>query len=190
MNTGDPLKTYSRMFRDPRYAVHPSDEYRYQLVVGWVRQNRPRSILDIGIGRGRLVNDLAAGFHGMRVAGCDLANFAGQLPMVEFFEADLCTTVGRNLVRKADCEVISATDVLEHLPEEAQSEVLRCIRESCKTAILTIANHPDPWHDMELHLTQRPEDWWREKIESAGFVVVSRPETEVEHLYPFILSSS
>ncbi len=63
-----------------------------------------------------------------------------------------------------------ACDVLEHIPEQHVHDVLRNIAD-CTAAYAYMQPHHrrDKWgtqgHDLELHLTVRPREWWTQQIE-------------------------
>lgn len=67
-------------------------------------------------------------------------------------------------------DLVTAFDVLEHLPEH---EVLPALREMARVSrwyCFSIATAPSRilWQGQNLHPTVRPLDWWHDRIREAG----------------------
>jgi len=118
---------------------------------------RHTSVLDVGCGHNEFVKAWRAYssvHHGIGVdfacPGADHIGYITELP----FQADLVT----------------AFDVLEHLPEE---EVMPALREMARVSrwyCFSIATSPSRilWQGHNLHPTVRPLDWWHDRIREAG----------------------
>lgn len=128
----------------------------------------PASFLDYGCGRGLLmewINRHTTGF----ACGIDVAGPIGP------------GELGAHTAR-GGYDYVIACDVLEHLAEENLAAELAQFRTSAKRgALLTIANmsdiHQIKGEDVELHLIQRPGEWWAERLGQAwpGARIVHRP---------------
>lgn len=72
--------------------------------------------------------------------------------------------------------VVVCGDVLEHVEPECLNDVLRDIRRvTQQTALLLICTVPARKtlpDGRNAHLIQEPKDWWRPRIEAAGFHVI------------------
>jgi len=136
-----------------------------------------KSILDAGCGSGklmrRLLEDKTAGFD---VTGFDIAKNCLD-PYFDTFKDEILE-VGvlwdSNDFNKA-YDAIICTDVLEHIPPEKVTLVLKNLFVcSCKFCFLGIALVPDTCGPgllgEPLHLTVKPAQWWLEQIKEAGFL--------------------
>jgi SAM-dependent methyltransferase len=73
----------------------------------------------------------------------------------------------------AQFAVITAWEVMEHLPAERLGAVFANIRRHLKPGglvILSISPNPDVVEGVALHQTVQPEKWWLAEFERAGFV--------------------
>ena len=59
-------------------------------------------------------------------------------------------------------------DVMEHIPEEKVPLALERIARHCDETIFSIANSPSNFLGYNLHLTQKPLDWWLGMFQSVG----------------------
>jgi 2-polyprenyl-3-methyl-5-hydroxy-6-metoxy-1,4-benzoquinol methylase len=60
-------------------------------------------------------------------------------------------------------DIVLCVDVLEHIAET--DDALRKIRSLAPAAVLGIATNSDHHLGVELHITQQPSAWWRERLE-------------------------
>ncbi len=58
---------------------------------------------------------------------------------------------------------MTCLDVLEHLDLEGISNVLSMMADAGRQ-VITVHSGPSNWHGVDLHVTQRPVEWWEEKI--------------------------
>lgn len=70
------------------------------------------------------------------------------------------------------------TDVMEHIPPQDVSTVLRNICDATDTAFFQICTVPDDFGEIvlgqPLHLTVQPHEWWREQLQALGEVTFER----------------
>jgi len=122
-------------------------------------------VIDFGCGTGRAATEIA---RTNEVLMLDIANNCLDDHIV------LTDTMrfSRHCIWDKYCEVTDwgfCCDVLEHIPENKVDSVLENIRDHCmKGAYLRIYLHKDngKFHKDTLHLTVRPFEWWKDKIES------------------------
>jgi hypothetical protein len=83
-------------------------------------------------------------------------------------------------------DIVTCTDVLEHIEPECLAEVLADIRRCTKrVALLLVATRPAKKtlaDGRNAHLIQEPYDWWRDKFAAAGFTVLQVQEHKGEFL--------
>ncbi len=114
----------------------------------------PRSILDVGCGRGGLV--VAARAAGIEARGCDLAPCE---PWID--QATLPVLPYGN----ASFDTVGCFDVLEHLVEHQVGAAIDELRRVCREhLVISIAWCSDvreiDGQPIELHLTRQPVAWW------------------------------
>lgn len=124
-----------------------------------IRLLAPRSILDYGCGQSRFLESLG-------LDPCpDLMRYDPAIP-------DYATPPDE----KAD--LLVNIDVLEHIDENDLDEVLSQMRSLCNEAIIIVdtspANHTLP-DGRNAHITLRPHEWWRARIEQHFGTVVPIP---------------
>ena len=81
-------------------------------------------------------------------------------------------------------DVVMCLDVMEHVEPDCVDAVLadirRCAREKAVIAVHTCAAIKFLPDGRNTHLTQRPPEWWRERVEAAGFTVEHEHRAEKE----------
>lgn len=137
--------------------------YNYQYVINELNKiNKFNNILDIGTGRGNLIKFILKQYPDIKISTSDIENFHNiDIP---FYKIDLTNINTLKDIEKHD--IITCTDVLEHLPEESLKEIIEVFSKKCKVAIFTIANHSEIINNVQLHLIQKDLDFWREIIEN------------------------
>lgn len=110
---------------------------------------RPNSIVDYGCGQSRLLDRLDLGYP------VDLYRYDPAIPAYASkpdVKADLLLNV----------------DVLEHIEEADLDDILADMRSMCRDALIIVDTAPAKRSlpdGRNLHVTLKPHDWWRERIE-------------------------
>lgn len=161
---------YGRLFAaDPGYGL--GDHWRP--VWDLLRAAVPPGgqLLDVGCGRGGLLHACSeAGIEavGVDAAPLDASIIACSLPLLPFFDNEF--------------DVVGCFDVLEHLDEVLIPAAIMELHRVCRRRlIVSIATCSDPrtipgHGEVELHLTQRPLDWWLEATAATVIPVPGQPE--------------
>jgi SAM-dependent methyltransferase len=136
-----------------------------------VRRCRPRCVLDIGCAKGFLVE--AFGARGVPAFGLDLSLYAvsAALPPTRRRLAVADGEAGIPL-RSGSCDLVTAVDLLEHLPEPARlfREIRRVLtRDGLAYLKICHPRHPNAHRD-PTHVNVRPLAYWRGELERVGFV--------------------
>ena len=138
-------------------------------VMPLIRSLKLDSVLDIGCGRGQLLMQLQK--EGARnLFGCDISavlinNLRQQQEMKGI---TLKCGPMHKLPVVGSFTLVTAFDVLEHIPEEllddSISELMRVMGPG-GDAVVSVAWHPSgkEW-GMELHVNVKPRDWWMQKL--------------------------
>ena len=129
-------------------------------VSGFVRVRRDtfRSILDVGCGRGDLL-DVVKALGWQRVQGTEVVSY-----LVEARD-DVCYADAWDLPFAGnEFDTVVMVDVLEHLVGKDSERTCRELARVAGTrVVLTVHNSKSKWKDMgELHINRRPYEVWDE----------------------------
>lgn len=175
---------YRNAFADASYCNVPDSEFRWEYCRAFIQIHRQliNTIADVGTGRGNLISILMREFPQLQIMAIDVGKYHNK--PVPHITIDLVTELGQRLVSEMSVDVVTCVDVLEHLEEPAIGPVIAAISQCCRFAVLTIANHSDIMNGTELHLTQKPMNWWRSIIEE-DFVILDETQQYSGRLYAF-----
>lgn len=132
------------------------------VVLFLIKEYEAWSVLDYGCGQGSLKTTLLTRAEpiGVRIDEYDPA-ITGKDGIPSF--ADL----------------VNCTDVLEHVEPECLDEVLRHLRLLARKAVFVVISTCETAKTLSdgrnAHLTVQPGEWWRAKVEAAGFTVLPPP---------------
>lgn len=163
-NQIDFKKIYENAFSIQDYNLHDNEEPRFQFVNNFIKKNIIKSMLDVGSGRGNVLQIVQKCYPEIELISSDLKKFHNL--NVPFYEIDLCNlnSLQYNVFsRKYD--LITCLDVLEHLEKNCIENVLNCFSNSCQNCLLSIANHSDVLNGVELHIIQENMSYWKPLIE-------------------------
>lgn len=156
---------YQRLFADTGYCTDESP-YRNRYVLNKLASGKYPSLIDVGSGRGRLVRDVSNKFPEIDILSTDVNKHHDV--DVPFHRLDLsCHNDVQELAdayNQCRFSLLTCLDVLEHLEESFIEDVIAAFARVCNAAILTIANHSDVKHGVELHTIQRDMSYWRPMI--------------------------
>lgn len=128
----------------------------------FIKEKKPKSILDFGCGKGNLVKILSESYTNITISGYDPANPVYDVPL-------------------SIVDMIISTDVLEHVEPENIDDVVKLLYDnaslqyhliSCAPAKLIL---PD---GRNAHLIQETPEWWRNKFTQTGFRVIKEDYKE------------
>ena len=119
------------------------------------------SVLDAGCGSGYTLRKLYN--EGVDIVGIDFSQIACEnhlqgLPHHCISIMDFCKTFPKY-------DSIICTDVLEHIPHEELYDNLLWMANTSEHVLFGIANHSDIKLGKELHLIQKPIEWWTETLQ-------------------------
>lgn len=153
------------------------------------------SVLDLGCAGGGLVSDFTERGHnaiGLEGSNYSLLSRRAEWPVIpdRLRTCDLrhpfaIWEIDGSLMQ---FDVVSAWDVLEHIPETALSTLLQNVRRHLKPSGVftgTVSTRPSkPAPDgRNYHATVRDREWWRKRFYESGFVETEPPPFETED-YP------
>lgn len=144
-----------------------------------VAQPHGQKVIDFGCGTGRGALKISECCPVLCVDFTDNSRdeAARHLP---FIQADLTKPI------PASAPFGYCTDVMEHIPPEDVSAVIRNVMASAETVFFQISTVPDVMGELinqDLHLTVRPHGWWRALFESLGCEVKWEQERESAALF-------
>jgi hypothetical protein len=159
---------YSRLWQDGYKEAHWKRLARFALKT--TRGTTPLSGVDFGFGNGNTMDYFLS--HGFHVQGVEISHYAVTRQrelgrVVHHASLDDIHILGDNQFTFGFCN-----DVIEHLPEEYVTPSLDEMTRLCSD-YLFISVCPEPSHHLSfegenLHLTVKPEAWWRERFERYG----------------------
>ena len=123
---------------------------QYKLVVPFIEQHRPSSLLDFGCGKGALIAEIAHNYPTIACAGYDPGNpDFNRLPEHQF-------------------DAVISTDAIEHIEPEHLATSLASISDLMdRCGFFRIACHPAKKSlpdGRNCHLIVQEPDWWRQQI--------------------------
>ncbi len=148
------MNIYDEIFAsDPNYNA--VIDYKLDVVLGWVKKNNFRHLLDVGCGRGHYLKLLSE--KGIKVTGLEPSKFiADTLKDYEVVNDDIL-----GLGKKGkEWEALICMDALEHIEPTEIEETIKALASLSPRALLGIANHSDKWRGTELHLIREDPWWW------------------------------
>lgn len=140
------LSQYAELHQAKSYGGGTSRTYK--TLAPWVLLLNPRSILDYGAGQNRMVETLVATRAKIR------HRFDPAIPEISF-------------IPLASYDLVTCTEVLEHLDESEVLSVLKQIHSLTKHALLaadTRAASTILPNGENAHATVKPAEWWLAKI--------------------------
>lgn len=152
------LETYRMAFENADYN---GPSVSYEKAKNFINGHNPNSVLNVGSGRGNLERLLQE--ETFSLSSCDIENFLDEGINTNFFEVDL--TKPESLQTLPQCEVLTCLDVLEHIEEVYIDSILKRFSEVSNKCYFTIANHSDMMNGVQLHLIQKPCDFWTPVLE-------------------------
>lgn len=156
-------KIYKTAFQNKNYNSDHSLSYGKAIeFLSKLQQEHPiDSISDIGSGNGNLIRKLP---KEKNIFSYDLDCFyeASAFGNVVFEKIDLSSPTSLHNIKKVD--LLYCLDVLEHIEEKHIDLILHNFSKKCNFCFLTIANHSDVINGVELHLIQKNETFWNEKV--------------------------
>ncbi len=152
---------YNLIFKNKSY--NDKNSISYKKALEYIHNlNNIYTITNIGSGKGNLERLLLCNKN-FNITSCDLENFLDNdvLPH-NFVKIDLSNPECINNLPTTD--VLFCMDVLEHIEEKYVDNILKNFSKISKYVFLTIANHSDIIENIELHLIQKPLEFWSSLI--------------------------
>lgn len=162
----DYTQVYTKVFNIPSYSndLHIQYDFCIQQLLKLFKPNDTFSVIDIGSGRGQVIQRIKQNFKNAIITSVDLKQFH-QHTVDKFIAADLSKADDRAKLANQRVDVLICTDVLEHLDQVFIEEVIKTLSVISKKLILAIANHSDVQCGVELHTIQQNNQWWRKLLE-------------------------
>lgn len=161
-------EVYDLAFADHRYSVHTMQEPRYCWAMSELKKIRPLSIVEVGPGRGVLLGAMIQEFRLAEIRVIDVGLYHQEL--VSTVIGDL----GHDDFPEINAEAVVCLDVLEHVESSRLPKAIEQLAMIAPTGIISVANHSDVHHGIELHLTQMAAPWWAEALSACYRHVLPR----------------
>lgn len=167
------LDVYKGCFNDPQYSNEHHIQYDYvirQINATFLAPlrgsgaepglKRPKRVIDVGSGRGQLIALIQMNFPDVEITSVDLEKFHKR-DVAQFIQCDLSKPASRDQLKKSGTyDLVTCTDVFEHLDESFMEDVISTLATLAPNAIYAVANHSDVINGIELHTIQRDHLWW------------------------------
>jgi len=133
-----------------------------------IEKIKPNSILDVGCGQGKFVNDMVNKFNIPLVYGADIASVATG-KYIDNSKVNWLDCMAHSIpVNDNEVEYVVSFDCLEHcLEEDIDTIVNEFYRISTKGLMLNISYRQASERSLNgemLHMTVKPEKWWIDKF--------------------------
>ena len=148
------------MFKNSDYSN--SHHIQYDFVVENIKKLNLENncLIDIGSGRGQLISMLTeSNIKNLQITSVDLENFHNKA-IKQFIKCDLSNENDRLSISSYKYDILTCTDVFEHLDKTFIEEVIKMCSKTSKICILCIANHSDVIDGIELHTIIENDIWW------------------------------
>ncbi len=174
-------KIYKGVFANSSYSVNADRKFSCSLIKNYVIDEK--SAIDIGSGRGPVLLELMEVIPAEHILSCDLENFHGM--EVPFEAMDLTVAGDRNKI-VSTFDLLTCLDVLEHIEEAYLNDILQFFKKIARKQIIIVANHSDVQNGMELHLIQKPFQWWENALSKYSTIIDSKSIHD-DRAYVFVM---
>lgn len=159
------FRRYDRSYFQ-RNAATLDDPARCETLVALVQQQQPRTVLDVGCGRGWVVRALRA--QGVAAWGVDAAAALRELSLIgpHWLQAP----ADRLPFADGQFDVVLCAHVLEHIPEPFIARSLHELLRVCGGQLVAVIDYANA--AVEGHVTIRPPAWWAAQLRTAGATAV------------------
>lgn len=152
----DYTSVYKNMFKQASY--NNQDSVSYSKAIEFINKiPNVKSVLNIGSGKGNLEKVLLKR-NNLKIISCDLDNFLENVIPHQFIRIDLSNYETLESLPKVDA--LTCLDVLEHIEEKHLDYIFSKLSSLSNNLFFTIANHSDVINGIELHLIQKPKNYW------------------------------
>lgn len=158
----DYLRIYDGVFSNEGYNRHPPSEPRFVYVMQALKKTHINSLIDIGTGRGTLLDIILKQYPHIALTAVDLNNYP-HLKHVPHINADITKIEDRKRIT-GQYDILTCLDCLEHVEEEHITDILNMFLSLSNRFIFSIANHSDVINGVELHKIQKPFTYWMDRI--------------------------
>lgn len=179
------LQVYTNAFASPEYSAQDHVQYHYVTdLLDKLALQSPR-VIDIGSGRGQLIQRIRQRHPSAHITSVDLSRFHDE-KVDAFVRCDLSVADDRESL-VGTYGILTCTDVLEHLDKSYLDAVLRRFSEMAGLSILAIANHSDVINGVELHTIQEDHHFWEGRM-SRHFEILDRQYMYGGRLYMYVVA--
>ena len=158
----DYLKIYTNTFSDITYSNQHHPQYDYaidEIQKITINTNIKYNLIDIGSGRGQLINLINLIYtNKFNITSVDLDKFNDM--NINFIKCDLSIANSRQNLTNKKYDILTCTDVFEHLDKSFIEDVIIMCSKLSENCIFAIANHSDIQNNIELHTIQENDIWW------------------------------
>lgn len=149
----------------------PSIEKSYEVIAeSIVRTFSPKSIVDVGCGRGQLLLELKK--RGIACRGFELSSVALKICHHNGLDVIKFDIEHDNLPKDVKADIVVSTEVAEHLPKRCADRFVGVLCEIADCIVMTAAEPARTWEEMKGghdHVNEQPKEYWIDKFVDKGF---------------------
>lgn len=185
LKTDHPVAIFSDDHNYPRGTANDNTRYpRFVRRISHYLKNPRLEVMDLGCSGGGLVMDfLLAGHEAIGLEGSDfsLISQRAEWPIIpeRLFTCDITSPFQISKSnQQASFDLVTAWEVLEHIPEDKLKSLLENIRTHLKpnglfAGSVAMFEDYDPVTGANWHVTLKPRDWWETLFTENGFRIVN-----------------
>lgn len=167
------LAEHDELYDDKYYTgfLVPSIEKSYEVIAeSIVTVFSPKSVVDVGCGRGQLI--LALKKRGVLCRGLEYSSVALEICRQHCLDVTCFDLEHDILPKDLKADVVVSTEVAEHLPERC-ADCFVCILSAISDKIVMTAAEPArTWEEIKWghdHVNEQPKEYWIAKFVDKGF---------------------
>lgn len=168
MNTDldfDPKNIYGENYYKDFNNLEDKEACKNFIRIFKIRKLRPKSVLDIGCGRGKFVKLLRE--KGIEAWGTDFSDFAGTLIPDWFIKHDATQPFP---FKDKQFDLVMSSGFFEHLEEKDIDKVYNEMKRVGNKIVALIGYKSKKVGDFESHLTIRDRAWWQNKLPEVDII--------------------
>ena len=150
------IAKYDKIYREvPNYRISDRRKYEAYEAIQLVTDERTKTLLDVGAGRGEIVRAALDLYGYSRAVGIESCGYLCD-------EKTVFNGLAWDLPFEAGAfDVVTCLDVIEHiLRGDDERTVRECMRVAKRYFIVTANNKPSQSLGVELHVNKRPYEEW------------------------------
>ena len=149
----------------------PSIEKSYEVIAGSiVKVFSPKSVVDVGCGRGQLLLELKK--RGVVCRGFECSSVALKICRKNGLDVTKFDIESDKLPKGVKADIVDSTEVAEHLPVRCADRFVEILCAIANNVVMTAAEPAHTWEEIQWghdHVNEQPKEYWIAKFADNGF---------------------